>query len=82
MSNDKSYKKECKFCKQTILMSKETGEWLPYNLNNGPHDCRNNGNGKEKPITKQEKEEITLQAVQKKLAEIGIIINVERLMAC
>jgi len=66
-------------------MSKETGEWLPYNLNNGPHECRNNGNGKEqeqaqKPITKQEKEEITLQAVQKKLAEIGIIINVERLM--
>jgi hypothetical protein len=63
-------------------MSKETGEWLPYDLNNGSHDCRNNGKEQaQKPITKQEKEEITLQAVQKKLAELGIIINVERLMA-
>jgi len=62
-------------------MSDETGKWLPYNADGSAHDCRNNGNGKEKSITKQEKEEITLQAVQKKLAELGIIINVERLMA-
>jgi hypothetical protein len=52
-------------------MSRESGKWLPYNLNNGPHDCR-------KKETKQQ--QFTLEAVQKKLESIGIIINVERLM--
>jgi len=45
------------------------GKWLPYNLNNGPHDCR-----------KKDKTEITLEMVQRKLESIGIIINIERLM--
>jgi len=53
-------------------MSKETGKWLPYNLNNGPHDCKKNG--------KETKQEITLEMVQKKLESLGIIINMERLM--
>jgi len=78
-----SFNKKCVYCEQQISLSDDIGKkWAPYNADGSPHDCRNNGNGKEKPITKQEKEEITLQAVQKKLAEIGIIINVERLMAC
>jgi hypothetical protein len=48
------------------------GKWLPYNLNNGPHDCRKK--------SEQNHKEITLEMVQRKLESIGIIINVERLM--
>ena len=63
-------------------MSKQSGKWLPYNLNNGPHDCRNKG--KQTTVeTKQEpstKKEYTVEAVLKKLASIGIAINLEELM--
>jgi hypothetical protein len=69
--SDKPYEKECLYCKNKILMSKESGKWLPYNLNNGPHDCRK----------KETKQEITLEMVQRKLESIGIILNVERLMS-
>jgi len=69
--SDKPYEKTCMYCKNKILMSKESGNWLPYNLNNGPHDCRKK---------EQNHKEITLEMVQKKLESIGIIINVERLM--
>jgi hypothetical protein len=51
-------------------MSDQNGKWLPYNQDGSQHDCKKNGNGKE----------ITLDAVQKKLESIGIIINLERLM--
>ena len=68
---DAPYEKECLYCKNKILMSKESGKWLPYNLNNGPHDCRK----------KETKQEITLEMVQRKLESIGIILNVERLMS-
>lgn len=71
MSNDKPYQKECMYCNNKILMSKETGKWLPYNLNNGPHDCR-------KKETK--KEEFTLEAVRKKLESIGISLDLDKLM--
>jgi hypothetical protein len=67
------YEKECMYCKSKIRMSKESGKWLPYNLNNGPHDCR-------KKEQKQNQKEITLEMVQRKLESIGIIINVDRLM--
>jgi len=65
----KSYLKTCDYCKEKIEMSDKEGKWLPYNLNNGPHDCR-----------KKDKTEITLEMVQRKLESIGIIINIERLM--
>jgi len=74
MSNDRPYEKECIFCHYKITMSKETGKWLPYELKScKAHDCKKN-NGKE------EKQEITLEMVQKKLESLGIIINIERLM--
>lgn len=66
----KSYQKTCDYCKEKIQMSDKEGKWLPYNLNNGPHDCSK----------KKDKKEITLEMVQRKLESIGIIINVERLM--
>jgi hypothetical protein len=71
--SDAPYEKECLYCKNKIRMSKESGKWLPYNLNNGPHDCR-------KKEQEQNHKEITLEMVQRKLESIGIIINVERLM--
>lgn len=70
--SDKPYVKECSFCKSKITMSKESGNWLPYELNSDKkHDCR----------SKQNHKEITLEMVQKKLESIGIIINIERVMA-
>jgi hypothetical protein len=63
------YVKECIFCKAKIRMrDKEGGKWLPFNEDGSQHDC------------KKGKNEITLEAVQKKLESLGIIINVERLM--
>ena len=68
-------------------MSKETGKWLPYNLNNGKHECREKQeddtklNGAMKKIeTANQRKQITLEMVTKKLESIGIIINLERLM--
>ena len=81
MSNDQPYQKECTFCKNKIIMSKESGKWLPYDLNNGPHECmKKNGNGNDKEKQTKTKQEFTLESVLKKLESIGIIINVERLM--
>ena len=69
--SDAPYEKECIFCKAKIRMSKETGKWLPYNLNNGPHECQkkeiNNGN------------DISLEVVLKKLESIGITLDLARL---
>jgi hypothetical protein len=58
-----------------ITMSDEMGKWLPYNKDNSAHDCRTNGQ------KQNQKKEFTLDDVTKKLESIGIIINVERLMA-
>jgi hypothetical protein len=69
--SDTPYEKECLYCKNKILMSKETGKWLPYNLNNGPHDCRKK---------EQNHKEITLEIVLNKLASIGITLDLDKLM--
>lgn len=34
-----SYKKECIYCKNEILMSETLGKWFPLNLDNSPHVC-------------------------------------------
>jgi hypothetical protein len=68
--SDAPYEKECLYCKTKILMSKESGKWLPYNFNNGPHDCRK----------KETKQEITLEQVKKKLESIGITLDLDKLM--
>jgi hypothetical protein len=78
------YEKECIFCKAKIRMSDETGKWLPYELDSGKaHDCRTNanGNGNSKTNGQIQNQKYTLDEVQKRLESIGIIINVERLMA-
>jgi hypothetical protein len=63
-------------CGKKIYLDNFTGKYLPYNVeDDSQHDCRKNGNGNGK-----QKQEFTLEAVQKKLESIGIIINIERLM--
>ena len=64
------YVKTCPFCKQGIKMSDESGKWLPYDSDGGKHDCRMK-NGKD----------LTVEALVRKLESLGIIVNVERLMA-
>ena len=57
------------------MSDQKEGKWLPYNEDGSVHECnRKNGNGN------QNKQEITLEMVQKKLQSIGIILNVKRLM--
>ena len=65
------YVKTCNFCKQEIQMSDKEGRWLPYNKDGSQHDCKK----------KNEKQDLTVEALLKKLETHGIIINVERLMA-
>jgi len=64
-------KKNACIARQRSLMSKESGKWLPYNLNNGPYDCRNK---------KETKQEFTLDSVRTKLESIGISFDLEKLM--
>jgi hypothetical protein len=72
-----SYLKECIFCKTKIRMSdKKENKWLPYNLDNTEHDCKKkNGNDK---LTNG-RNEISLELVIKKLASVGVTINLEKL---
>jgi hypothetical protein len=65
------YVKTCTYCKSEIQMSDKEGRWLPFNKDGSTHDCKK----------KNGKQEFTLEAVQKKLESLGIIVNVERLMA-
>jgi len=63
-------------------MSKKSGQWKPYNLNNGPHNCKeqqqDNGkvNGAMKKI-EEEKQRTTLSVdeIVKRLRSIGIDID-------
>ena len=88
----KTYVKECDYCKHKIEMSdREGGRWLPYNLDNGPHDCRsktngngngngNQNNGKVTADKPKDRKQVTLEQVQKKLQSIGITIDLDKLM--
>ena len=41
------YPKDCKFCGQKIKLSEDSGRWLPYNLDNTAHECREREKGKQ-----------------------------------
>ena len=64
------YVKTFTYCENEIQMSDKEGRWLPYNKDGSTHDCKK----------KNGKQEITLEAVQKKLESLGIIVNIDRLM--
>jgi hypothetical protein len=77
------YEKECMYCKTKIRMSKESGKWLPYNINNGPHDCRKKKEESEQETTTNNNtSDISLEVVLKKLASIGITLDLEKLRNC
>ena len=67
-------------CGTKIYLSnkKEKNRWLPYEVDGTFHDCpkkQKNVNGDD-----YKKQEFTLEDVRKKLASIGVILNLERLM--
>jgi hypothetical protein len=84
--SDAPYQKECTYCKNKITMSKESGNWLPYELNSDKkHDCRNKEVVDAKaPDTKQQqfnhKDVITLEQVLAKLKLIGVEVNLDLLL--
>jgi len=74
--SDKPYQKECIFCKQKIVMSNETGKWLPFDLNNGPHECQKknssvptNGNGND----------LSVEVLLKRLESVGVKLDLSKL---
>jgi len=69
----KSYEKDCIFCGNKIQMSDEKGKWRPFNADGTEHDCKKNGKEK-KQI------EYSLDTVVKKLASIGIVLDIQKLM--
>lgn len=84
MSNDEDYQKECMFCHKKILMSKRSKNWLPYELDNGPHKCKSKQEDDAKvngAIDKIEKENqrttLTIAEIIKRLKSIGIEIDWE-----
>ena len=73
------YIKTCKFCKQEIKMSDDSGKWNPYNKDGTAHDCRTKET--QQKLNQDTPTHYTLEQVQAKLESIGVIINVDRLMA-
>lgn len=73
-------------CGTKIYLSdkKQKGRWLPYELDGTVHDCpKKSQNGSTSTTTTEtetKKEEFTLEAVQKKLASIGITLDLDKLM--
>jgi hypothetical protein len=60
-------------------MSDEKGKWRPFNIeDNTEHDCKNK-NGKENQKLTNGHNEISLELVLKKLASIGVTIDLEKL---
>jgi hypothetical protein len=85
--SDKPYQKECVFCKEKILMSKESGKWLPYNLNNGPHECKKKqeddtklNNNIKKIETENQRTTLTVDEIVKRLRSVGINIDFDTLL--
>jgi hypothetical protein len=83
ISNDKSYQKECIFCRNKIKMSKETGKWLPFELQGGKvHDCKERQQDDTKlngAINQIEKENqrpmLTVDEIVRRLSSVGIEID-------
>ena len=59
------YVKTFTYCKNEIQMSDKEGRWLPYNKDGGTHDCKK----------KNGKQEITLEAIQKKCCLLRAVLN-------
>ena len=76
------YPKDCKFCGQKIKLSEDSGRWLPYNLDNTAHECRDRdkdsttkkdkGNDKDKPPQPQpqNKKQLTLEDLDQRISKL------------
>ena len=73
------YTKECTFCKQKIKMSDHRGRWLPFNPDGKIHECKEKIVNDSAPANSNGNNDINVEVLLKKLASIGITINLERL---
>jgi hypothetical protein len=67
-----SFKKSCTFCGQEIVLSNDSGRWLPRNLDNTFHECKNKQQSpQQKPQQQaQAQENLTLESIDKRLKKI------------
>ena len=72
--SDIPYEKECIFCKNKIMMSKQSGNWLPYEKNGNTHDCK-----KEKKTKENGHNDLSVEGLLKRLQSVGISVDLERL---
>jgi hypothetical protein len=70
------YIKECTFCKEKIKMSDNGGKWHATNPDGTQHDCKAKKNGTN---GHNGNSDISLEVVLKKLASIGITVDLEKL---
>jgi hypothetical protein len=60
------------FCKQEIVISDRTsGNWLPYNLNGSPHDCKNQTQSGTKKV---ETKTLSLEELDARLKRVESIV--------
>jgi hypothetical protein len=74
-----SYVKACIFCHKKIRMSDKMGKWKPFNIeDHTEHDCKKKDGNVQEKLTNGHNE-ISLELVLKKLAAIGITLDLEKL---
>lgn len=49
------YTKPCNTCKVEIIMSNNSGKWLPYDLDGSPHRCGEKKEKENKPLDNSSK---------------------------
>ena len=65
------YTKPCIFCKQEIRLSNDSGKWLPYNLDNTSHECKNTKSSQSQPqLQPQIKITLTIEELEQRLTKI------------
>lgn len=47
------FTKTCIYCNQEIRLSNDSGRWLPYNLDNTAHECKNTKSSQSQTQTQQ-----------------------------
>ena len=71
------FTKNCIYCNQEIRLSNDSGRWLPYNLDNTAHECKNTKSSQSQTQQQPEKEvqehksNLTLEDLDLKLKGIN-----------
>jgi hypothetical protein len=67
------------YCNQEIIMSEETGKWLPYNKDGSSHDCRTVATATATNGQKQQQETpITVHQLKIWLARLIAEVHIDR----